>query len=174
MGADLHIRSISDELRKKYGDKFDEWVQKRNKASELAKALEQIGQDASEEKRQAKNAQRRVTYYYDKMYERGYFRDSYNPTNVAYQLDFSWWQDIVPMLDKEGLLSVEKCKEFLAMIKDKNIPPATHLNLGEFAKVDDGENSLEKWREYFVEKKQHLIEFLQTAIALNEPISCSL
>jgi hypothetical protein len=48
--------------------KFDHWVAKRN-------ALQKAGPQEP-----ADRAQKWVSKYFDKMHERGYFRDSYNPS----------------------------------------------------------------------------------------------
>jgi hypothetical protein len=43
-----------------------------------------------------------------KMYQRGYFRDSYNSSNLLWPFDLSWWQDVLEVLvGKEGKMSPE-------------------------------------------------------------------
>ena len=161
MGADIYIKSISDKQREKYEKLLDEAVMKRNAA---------IGVMAKQK------AQEEVDKYYDLMYARGYFRDSYNATSLFWILGLSWWQDVGESTDENADLPIEKCQELLERIKAARIPSAKVL--GEYmenhhACVDDGENSPASWRKYFVNKKKRLVRFIQKAIDLNEPLHCS-
>ena len=56
---------------------------------------------------------------YEKMYERGYFRDSYNDSALLGKFDLSWWDDVTPMLNDKSELTPEKACSFLAMLKDR-------------------------------------------------------
>jgi len=56
-----------------------QWVERRD-------ALKAAG---AEEEAQA--AQVKVEEYHAKMYESGYFRDSYNDTNLLWRFNLSWW-----------------------------------------------------------------------------------
>ncbi len=104
--------------------------------------------------------------------EEGYYRDSYNNTNLLWQYDLSYWTDVGALLDKDNFMSVANIKYFLALIAENELPNPPKLDDG--AVVDDDENSLEAWYNYFVEKKQKLMDFLLKAIELNEPIYCSI
>ena len=54
----------------------------------------------------ADEAQEQVLRYYDKMYQRGYFRDSYNPSNLLWLFGLSWWRDVLDVLvGKDGKMS---------------------------------------------------------------------
>ena len=75
-------------------------------------------------------------------------------------LGLSWWTDVIPMLDDEGNLSSEKAKELVSMIEDRTI------NLRE-----DQETIGE---EYFSERKEALLKFLQQSVSRGEPVECSL
>lgn len=67
MGADLYLDSLHQPQCGRYEPRFERWMQKRDQA-----------QSATDRDK----AQRQVAYYYDKMYERGYFRDSYNSSSL--------------------------------------------------------------------------------------------
>lgn len=158
MGADLYIESVNEKCLAKWKPKFDAAVAARDAAT-------------TDEAR--KELQKEVSRCYDEMYADGYFRDSYNSTNLLWQLGLSWWEDVGNMLDEEGNLPVETIKEFVETVKDREVPPPHELRL-EQACVDDGENSLESWHRYFVEKRERFIKFLETAIRLDEPIIASI
>jgi hypothetical protein len=120
-------------------------------------------------------AQEEVEKYYNLMYAKGYFRDSYNSTSLFWILGLSWWQD-VGSFTKDGKLPIEKCKEILKKVKESKIPSSKKLKdhlQANYTTIDDGENSPEKWRKYFIEKKKRLIKFMQKSIDLNEPLNCS-
>jgi len=66
-------------------------------------ALHKAGQQAAADK-----AQKQVVRYYDKMYQRGYFRDSHNSSNLLWLFDLSWWRDVSGVLvGKDGKMSPE-------------------------------------------------------------------
>lgn len=106
-------------------------------------------------------ADARVSKYYDKMYEVGYFRDSYNGTSLFWRLGMSWWQ--CPYI-KDGKISVENAKKLLAEVKATKMKPVTVEELKEnHCQVDD-KNSPESWNKFFLDKKERFIAFLQEAI----------
>jgi len=155
MGADLYIESISEREKNKWKGLFDSSVDLRNKASS----------DYEKE-----GYQKQVNKYYDLMYaEDGYFRDSYNSTNLLYQLGLSWWDDVIPQLDKNSYLSTEGAEWFLKEIQSRTV-----------GKIDipkaciTKENPEEKWEQYFISKHEELEGFLKRAIGLKEKILCSL
>lgn len=57
-------------------------------------------------------AQHEVEKYYELMYSEGYFRDSYNATNVLWTLELSWWRDVTPLLSKDRELTGDNLKRF--------------------------------------------------------------
>jgi hypothetical protein len=161
MGADLYIKSIQKKTEEKFKPKFDAACLKRDKLVRGTPAYN--------------TAQKSVSRYYDKMYADGYFRDSYNGSGIAGRLNFSWWNYVGPLLDKEGFMSVENMKAFLARIEATNLELPTEKELREnHCTVDKGQNSLAKWHENYVNRKAELVKFLQKAIKLNEPIYCSI
>jgi hypothetical protein len=93
----------------------------------------------------------------------GYFRDSYNGWDVLWQFGLSWWNDVLPLLDSQSSLSVEKILALLALLDERQ--SQFDDNMTERAEDD---------RSYFQQKARELRGFLQQAIELNEPIDCSL
>lgn len=107
-------------------------------------------------------AQARVTKWYNKMYEVGYFRDSYNGTSLFWRLGMSWWQ--CPYI-KDGEISPDNAKKLLAEVQEKELPPLTWEELKEnHCSVDEGKNSVDSWNQFFLDKKERFCAFLQEAI----------
>lgn len=160
MGADLYIDSLYKKNQKKYEPLFRHWVAKR---------------DAATNEDEKKSAQENVSKYYDKMYSKGYFSDSYNATSLLWVFNLSWWKDI--KINAKGHLTVEESKNLLAIISSKKIPSGNkfreYITNKSGATVDDKENSPEAWRKFFVNKRKRFIKFLETAIKLHEDIVCS-
>jgi len=162
MGADLYIKSINDEAQKKYRPLFNEACNKRNK-------------ETSDRNREA--LQNEIDKYYDLMFsvQSGYFRDAYNGTSIASQLGFSWWKDVVPMLDEDGNLQPDKIKVLMEMVLSKDPPFMTIEQMKKkHLVVDESDNSPEVWHESFLAHKQELVMFLGLALDRNELIYCSL
>lgn len=159
MGADLYLRSAFEKNRAKYAPKFSRWAGRRN-------AYRDLGQHQA-----AAEAQKQVSKYYQKMYERGYFRDSYNRSNLLWLFDLSWWEDLHNVLtDEHGVMNPEAAERFLQLLADRE--SAFEANLKKL-EVIEGETR-EKVERYFRKKYQHLKAFLQKAIDRNESIDCSL
>jgi hypothetical protein len=129
-------------------------------------ALHKAGQQAA-----AARAQKQVLRYFDKMHERGYFRDSYNSSNLLWLFDLSWWQDVLEVLvDKDRKMSPRNAERFLQMLADRE--PVFEAKLKK-VKPAKGETRAEA-EEYFRDKYEHLKAFLQQAIDRKESIQCSL
>jgi len=159
MGADIYLESVHDEHYRKYNTKFQEAC---------------VARDAAETEEARSEAQKRVEKYYNKMYQEGYFRDSYNGTSLFWLIGLSWWKDI--HTDDKGYLSVDGCKELLAEVSGCKIPDVAELKTyleGHNVVLDEDENSPEVWRKFFMEKKEMLVKFLGQVIELNEPLRCS-
>jgi hypothetical protein len=56
----------------------------------------------------------------------GYFRSSYNDGDVMWAMGLSWWGTVLPMLEEDRWLPVEKARELLAMIEER---PLTNQRL---------------------------------------------
>ena len=167
MGADLYINKIYQENLEKYEPLFNEAVKKRNAIAENSPAHDV--------------AQKEVTKYYDLMYSKGYFRDSYNGSALFRYLildnaRLSWWKDIVPLQNDNGEIQGEKLMEFLTIILASDFVLPTREQLREnHCQVDDiGPNSLEGWHQYLIEKRERLIDFICLAIESKLSIDASL
>lgn len=160
MGADLYIKKLHNPRYEAWWPKFQAACKERDK----------LPKGSPEEAK----AQEKVNEYYGKMYEKGRFRDSYNCHSVMWRLGLSWSTDVTPMLNKRGNLDVHATRSLLEMVESREV---RELEKGEkdfTGKVDDGENSTEKWNEGWKEGKAELILFLKTAIKLKAPIRASL
>ena len=159
MGADLYLNSVFRKHRDRYAPKFDHCVAKRD-------ALHKAGQQVA-----ANEAQKQVVRYYDKMYESGYFRDSYNSSNLLRLFDLSWWLDVLEVLvDQDGKMSPENAERFLRLLEDRE--SVFQANLAK-VKPADGETRAEV-EQYFRKKYERLKAFLWQAIDRKECIECSL
>lgn len=162
MGADIYLRSIFEPVKKKYEPKFNAAVRKR---------------DALPDGPARRKAQEAVSKAYDAMYpDEGYFRDSYNASSLSGLLDFSWWQDIVPMLDKEGNLPISKAKKFIRLLESKPVTMELVMKRFDEEKGRGGgyTDPPEEWLKHWTEKRERLIAMLKRSIELNEPLDCSL
>ena len=169
MGADLYIPSIHDKLRNQYEDIFYSLCNYRDILSDLS------------DDKEKKIVQKEVNKVWDLMYSEGYFRDSYNPSNLLWHLshpDFpegiSWWGTIGHIIDEksekdktqdEDGVSLIKVKEILHIIKESKIN-TRQIEID----IEKGElrGTYEEWLKYFKEKKEDLENFLQTCIKLKE------
>lgn len=93
----------------------------------------------------------------------GYFRDPYNELSVLGKYGLSWWQDIIPLRDTEGRLSVEKTKIFLAMLEEREADFENNIKTETVALQKD-----------FREGAQLLKQLLRDAIELESSIDASL
>jgi len=106
MGADLYLMSLNKKVQEKYEPLFNEAVKERDLISE-------------ENQERKKDAQKKVSKYYDLMYSQGYFRDSYNAWSLLWQYDLSWWDDFGKLLNKKSDLTPKKAELLLAMLTDR-------------------------------------------------------
>lgn len=154
MGADLYIKKLREPTKAEWQPKFDAAVALREAApDEAAKAL----------------AQKAVDEAYDHLWGGdGYFRDSYNTTSVLWRMGLSWWQDIeydVNDEDSDVNVSPSACRRLLDKIEAAPFTLPTRDELVKsHAKVDDTENTVESWHEYYVKKRSRLVAFLKRAI----------
>ncbi len=107
--------------------------------------------------------------------EEGYFRDSYNGTSVLWTLGLSWWQDVIPLLTEEGGdLEGENLKKFRDMVASAEQELPTEKKLREMWCAITEEETLESWHNYYKEKRDNLLAFVDRAISLESGIHCSL
>jgi hypothetical protein len=98
-------------------------------------------------------------------------RDSYNPSNLLWLFDLSWWRDVLEVLvGKDGKMSPRNAKRFLQMLADRE--PVFEANLKK-VKPAKGETRAEV-EEYFRDKYERLKAFLRQAIDRKESVQCSL
>ena len=148
MGADLYISKLFDENCNRSQKHIDKWVAIRNNEKDPEKA---------------KEAQKKVSYWYDRMYSKGYFRDSYNASSLFHMIGLS------EFVNKNGLITPTNAKKLLAVIESKQIPT---LEKG-WCKKHYCKGTEKEWQVYFSKKKKLFENFLKTAIKLKEPIKAS-
>jgi hypothetical protein len=181
MGADLYIKDIVNRAEAKYGTLFSEAAKVRNEANQEVAAREQVVKayettagvpgwekplaDAKVNLANARAkldaAQAKVSSYYDRMYpSAGYFRDSYNGSSVLARLGLSWWTDI-----PGGKLTAEQLRTTLELVKSRKLAPCTEAELrAAHVAIDNDQNSVEAWQNYYINKKRRLVAFLERAI----------
>ena len=149
MGADLYLMSAYEPARKKWEPRFE--------AAVAARDRHEPGTDEHE------CWQKRVSRYYEKMMSAGYFRDPYNDWDVLWKFGLSWWEDVIPMLDAEACLVPVEATRLITMLDehDEDFRSA----LAELSHDD---------ARYFRRQARELRAFLRAAVALNEPVRCSL
>ena len=157
MGADLYIKSIFEE---NYGKHYAEFVKA---------CAERDFANQNHDVTKQKAAQKKVDRIFNKMYSKGYFRDSYNGTCLLSVLGISYWNDVDKMLDKYGYLSPENAKILADRIKSIPVPTITEDWMKEYNCI----GTPEEWQDYFEKKKKTFLTFLNKAIKLEEDIECS-
>jgi len=173
MGADLYINPLFEQNSEKYQLHFNMWVGIRDKAK------------AEGRKEEADNAQIEVTKYYNLMNSEGYFRDPYNSSDLLWQFNLSWWDDINPQLIN-GQLNVRQVRWFLELLDGREAVFERNLTdlLEGHNKVWDKKENYPKqeltkkerkeWVLYYHREYSNLKKFLMTAIELKSPVDCSL
>lgn len=144
LGADLYIHSTFNKAQRTYGPKFEEFARKRDTAANGRRDY----------------YQRKVVEYFDKMHGRGYFRDSYNDSNLLWKLGLNYWEWFGAYLDGDRMLQPNKAELVLNEVMGRR-----HL----LEEIEDLEE-----RKYFEEKFDEFTHFLETAIGRGEPIECSI
>ncbi len=94
------------------------------------------------------------------MHGQGYYRDSYNDSNLLWKLGLDYWGWFAAYLDWEGLLDPDKAEVVLKEVESRR---------NALEEIEDREE-----RKYFEEKFDEFTEFLRTAIRMGEPIECSI
>jgi hypothetical protein len=174
MGADLFIESISNKTQNQYGELFAKALHNRDAISKEITGTAQANAQCREDSRW-KEAQARVEEYHDAMYSKGYFRDSYNCWNMLWTLGLSWWQDVGKLLDTDGILSGNNLIKFREMVvnAEQVLPGKDYFEKYNLTITETGENSLPEIHKFFITRRQALLDFLDEAISLGEPIICS-
>ncbi len=111
----------------------------------------------------------------------GYFRDPYNPGNLLWQFELSYWTDIANRFceKKDGwaVIVPEKAKTLLAELKSRET--TFEQNLKDKLKGNDGDANLsakdrKAWVRMYRKDYETFKRFLNKAIGLNSNILCSL
>lgn len=122
----------------------------------------------------------------------GYFRDPYNSYDLLWQFGLSWWEDILPLEDKDGNISPKQAKDVLEWLQLRQgkfesnmldlINGRNHAWDFEYPKgkppvLSPDEMSLKERGELvksYRKRYQELQAFLNKAIELKSNIICSL
>ena len=159
MGADLYLKSDYAPNSERWKPYFDKWVEKRDALCKEGK------------KGEADKAQEQVVKYYERIFEQGFFRDSYNHSSLLWKFDMSWWTDVLGVLtNSKGLTSPRNAKRFLRIFEENE--PVFEQNLKKLEHSEGGGRA--EAERYFRNKYKRLKAFLQEAIKRRESIECSL
>lgn len=155
MGADIYLQSKSDAQKQLWEPRFHAAVRKRDAA---------LNGSVKHAEYQAE-----VETAYDAMYSVGYFRDSYNPSNLLSKLGLSWSRDVGPMLNDDNYLSLSGARQLRMWVAQN---PINERAVRE--SVCEGEETFEECMEYFEHKRKQLLALLDESIRLGEPLYMSI
>ena len=164
MGADIYLNSRYEANQAKWQPAFDAAVAVRN--AKYPQGV-QMPDDCPE--------QRAVSEAFQNMYSVGYFRDSYNATRLFGVLDLSWWDN--DFIRKDGKMGARGMKKLRAKLDA--FGEITEAKLGPWAKAQEHVNfkaegnALSDWATMFERKRTNLIALIDEALALGEPLDCS-
>lgn len=171
MGADLYINSLHAKCMAEHEPLFTAAVAERDRYIEQRKT-ETDARLREQLQARIDEAQERVREHYQAMYAEGYFRDSYNGSNLLWRLGLSWWRDLEDYTDEDGDMPPEKVRQFRERVAEAPFKPLTPEEMAEGGGFAE-EDTAQQWNDYFLDKRQHLLAFLDQAIELNEPVICS-
>lgn len=168
MGADIYLNTDYQPNHEKYEPLFVAWARRRDAYHE--RGAENLANDA----------QKKVTEYYNKMFETGYFRDSYNESNLLWTMDLSWWGDVGDNLDEDTrTLPIDKAQWLLDELYARHDMIAQAVPEISAKAVEKGwDQGGQSWdvdtlTNYFQEKWEQLTTMLRRSIELGEPLECS-
>ena len=170
MGADIYLRSVN-------GLAKAEWQPKFHAAVALRDARYPRGGEGTPE-------QPAVDEAYEAMYASGYFRDSYNATALLGLLGMSWWaaargpDEQGWEIDENREMPIESMRAFRNALLAREVTDADMVaweteNRSRATIEPTGENGVAGWRAWFEGQRLRLIALLEQAIALGEPLYCS-
>lgn len=154
MGADVYLESETKKSSRIWRNVFNAVVASRDLAPEGSKDEREL--------------QKMVNTACDHLYGRGYFRDNYNPYGLFVQLGLSWWQDVIPMLDDRGYLSIDKAKDLEKTVREAPLC----LNFAQRVAQEQGDE--EPTLEFYEKRRKELLSLLNRSIMLGEPLHMSL
>ncbi len=105
------------------------------------------------------------------------FFDPCTADAVLPTLGLSWWVDVRPMIEPPGhygQMPVRNVIRFLKMVKQADQCFPTRRQIEERGGTVDRANGMESWHDHFRRQRRQLIDFLDRAIRLKEPICCEL
>lgn len=194
MGADVYLNSVYEQTKQAWEPLFDLAVRARDVShmndelkalvtSEVkgrAAELEASKPDLAKQMMatlegwrgggRVEKMQVLVSLAYELMYSKGYFRDSYNQTNLLWRLGLSYWKDLEGWLDGEGHMSIANMRAFADIIKGGDIVPVGKMEGDERLIEDTDGYRASDWQAYFEGKRRDLLELLATAIKKREPL----
>lgn len=179
MGADIYLNSIFKPNNENMRPKIDKLLK------DYRASAENLGEDHET----TRTIRQEYEDAFEKAWDRGYFRDSYNTTSLFWLLGLSWWaiadekipgHDDLTFIDSERMMQPNACRAMKQRIESIDFDVkftewvASQKNKLFASKFDDENNSVEKWKEMFSEKRKNFLALLDEAIALNEPLYCSI
>lgn len=185
MGADIYLQSVSNTKREAWQPFFDIAVKYRNSehrdtatTRSMLAEIDRMVPDLEERIKLREYAlldpQQLVEYGYEHMYDdAGYYRDSYNSTNLLWLLDLDYWHGASLHLDDENFMPVEEMRLWREEIAARPLPHLTRDALKKMGLALDKTNTVTSWNAYFREKREKLLALIDKAIELNEPLYCS-
>ena len=105
------------------------------------------------------NPKFRVPIVEDDRIKDGYFRDACRDSELFWFFGFSWWEHVTPLLDENGVLSVQQIQKVLEMLKSRE--RIFEFNLAEFPI-----NEQERLRQRYL----LVVKFFSQAIEQNAPV----
>jgi hypothetical protein len=102
----------------------------------------------------------------------GYFRDAYNSGSILGAFKLSWWRDITPLQDSEGVISLENVKKFRAMLEENT--PNVGVHIAERMAAPENKDTQKEVEEYYIEGVMLLKKYLDDCIADGDSIRASL
>ena len=105
------------------------------------------------------------------------FFDPYNAFAVLPTLGFSWWDDILPMVEPptgQGYMPLRNITMFLGMVQSakQDLPSCNEIERS--GRQVGKTNDIFEWHDHFRQQRRRLIEFLGMAVKMKEPIWCDL
>ena len=117
-----------------------------------------------------------ISTVYDRDEDAGYYRDSYNATNILWKLGLSWWKlyEEYKLGDNDSTMTPEQAKDFLGMVETRK--PLLDKFLEEELSIEWLEanhcvaDDLDGWMELWTNKYDELVRFLNLSISEDSPI----
>jgi hypothetical protein len=134
-------------------------------------------------------------FYAEALATGGYFREAYNRYSLIAALGMDWNEDVGPLLNDKGELSIAGARHLLAELEVRPVSPAMvddvcagrsrlhpgvrvmQEQLGELAEnavpgPQEGDQAF--FTDHLIKRRELLMALLRRSIELNEPLECSL